>query len=557
MIYLDILLTILMVLAALLLYLLAGYAAKAKNPLWRLLYFLPLIVCVLLTGYVGLELCMLGVYLGALVLMAGFVFDKEKIRKAACVLAAVLSLSAFPLCSSMPSYRTVDFVKDFEDGFAYMKAHYILAEHKGIDWDELYAEYLPLFEEANRDRDEVRNAAVWLRFTAEFNDGHTGFSPSTIREDRELYDKINDYINGNDYGLSLMGLADGSFVAVCVEPDSALTAAGIHNGTVITGWDGMGILEAAQLSEANAAFNHADKDNELFAQAIYAAGVGGDSVTLTYIADDGSEQSIILPKLGSYTERMESTMDTVNRGVEVGNLEWAQVSEDACCLRIKAMMSTAIEETEGDFAPMQVGITEKLAEFESLGCDKLIIDMRSNSGGSGNMVKALAELFAPVGEHYYATDGLWDSENNCYATDPSTGRYLAGTRNTYTGRDVWGGKPIVILVNSLSVSAADHLTAILSGFGNVTVMGLTESNGSAQGVGSVALETGMLAFSACLLLDENGDIFIDSGADLESSNDIDIRIPFDTQAVAALFDRDEDYVLDYALDYLENLLPSQ
>ncbi len=548
MIYLDIILTILELLGALLLFILAGYAAKVKNSSWRLLYFLPLLLCLLLTAYMGADICMLGVYLGSVLMMAGFIFDKEKTRKISCAAAAVLCVTAFPLCSLSPAYRTADFVEDFEHGFASMKEHYILAEHKGIDWDALYDEYLPMFEEANRTRDEVSNSIAWLKFTAQFHDGHTSFMGESIKDGLDLEQKVNDRIYGSDYGLSLMMLSDGSFAAVNV--DEKLAEYGIRNGTIITGWDGMDILEAAQLSEANETINFADEDNERFWQALYAAGVGGDTVDITFIAADGSEQTVTLSRLGSYTERAQGTIDIVNRGVEVGNLEWAQVSDNTACLRIKSMMSTAKEEMNANFSPMQSSIKSKLAAFEEAGCDRLIIDMRSNGGGSGAMVKALAELFAPEGEHFYANNGVWDEENGCYARDPETGRYIIGSNTTYIGQDIWKGKPIVILVNAYSASAADHLTKVMCGFENVTVMGFNESNGSAQGIGSVSLETGTLAFSSCLILDENGDIFIDSDAEHQSTISVDVLVPFDADAVTALFDNDEDYVLNYALDYL-------
>ncbi len=545
----DLIMTIALTVAAVLLYFLAGYAEKVKNNKWRLLYFIPLAACALACGVKGMDLCMTGVYIAAAVLVTGLITDKAKYRRPACAAAVAGCVISVVLCNLSPSYRRVDFVADFEKGFDDMRQRYVLSEHKDIDWDSLYAEYLPQFKEANRTRDEVKNCVTWLKFTAEFCDGHVGYSGVSVTDDKNFEQKVNDYLYGNDYGLSLMGLSDGSFVAVNVEQDSALTAAGIHNGTVVTSWDGMEIPEAAKLSEANAAINFADRDNELFYQPVYAAGVGGEAVTLGYISDGGEECNITLTKLGSYTERFNSTIDIINRGVNIGNLEWTAVSDDTVCLRIKAMMSTAKEELSVDFTPMQSGIIDKLAEYEAAGADKLIIDMRSNGGGSGAMVAAIAELLAPVGEHYYATDGLWDKENNCYKTD-TAGAYVGGNKFVYNGRDIWGGKPIVILVNAYSVSAADHLTAIMSGFDNVTVIGFTEPNGSAQGVGSVQLETGVLAYSACLLLDENGDIFIDSGADGESANGVDIIVPFDMQAVTALFDNGEDYVLNYALEYL-------
>ncbi len=546
---LDLILAIVEIVMAAALFFVAGYAAKAKSNKWRLLYFLPVLVCLLVTGYTGTDICMAGVYIGSALTLAGFAKDDERIRKISCVIAAICVSASIPACYISPTYREVDYVEDFETGFRSMKIHYVLSEHKGIDWDALYDEYLPMFKEANAERDEVANCIAWMKFTAEFHDGHVGYSPA---ED-DVSEAATDILCGNDYGLSLMQLSDGKIVAVNVEPESALTEAGITDGTVITAWDGMDILEAAEKSEGfGVLLSHADLDNELFYKAMYAAGVGGDTVTVSYIAEDGSEKQITLEKLGSYSERLLDTMDILHRGVEAGNLCWAQVSEDAACLRIKSMMSTTKEEEEGAYDPMQNSIRENLAEYEALGCDKLIIDLRENGGGSGLMVKSIAELFAPVGEHYYCTDALWDETKGCYATDEN-GNYIKGKDNVYTGEDIWGGKPIVLLVNAHSASAADHLSDVLRGFDNVTVMGFTEPNGSAQGVNGEYLETGTLAFSSALLLDENGDIFIDAGTDRESANDIDIRIPFNADAVEALFVNDEDYVLNYALDYMADI----
>ncbi len=544
----DIIHTIIQLLFTVTLYFLAGYAAKAKSNKWRLAYFIPLLICALVMGYGGIDICMLGVYIGPVVLMAGFVKDNEKIRKIACVIAALCISTAVPACIFSPTYRAVDYVEDFEAGFRSMKQHYVLAEHKDIDWDSLYDEYLPMFEDANRNRDEVANYITWMRFTAEFHDGHVGFSPAEVA----IHDEALELLCGNDYGLSLMQLSDSSFVAVNVEPDSALTEAGIRNGTVITRWDGTSIMEAAEKSEAfGVLLSHADLDNENFYKPLYAAGVGGDTVEVSYIADDGSEKTITLEKTGSYFTRLESTLNILNKGVDAGNLQWTQVSDDTACLRIKSMMSTTKEEAAGTYDLMKRSIMDELAAYEALGCDKLVIDLRENGGGSGLMVKSIAELFAPVGEHYYCTDALWDADEGSYATDTETGAYIKGKDNNYIGEDIWKGKPIVLLVNAHSASAADHLTEVMSEFKNVTVMGFTEPNGSAQGVNGEYLMTGTLSFSSALLLDENGEIFIDAGVERESGNDIDIRIPFDSNAVEAIFTNEEDYVLNYALDYMK------
>ena len=52
------------------------------------------------------------------------------------------------------------------------------------------------------------------------------------------------------------------------------------------------------------------------------------------------------------------------------------------------------------------------------------------------------------------------------------------------------------------------------------------------------------------MLDRDGSIFIDAGTDKHSTDDIDIKVPFDDKAIHAIFDEDKDYLLDLALERL-------
>ena len=90
----------------------------------------------------------------------------------------------------------------------------------------------------------------------------------------------------------------------------------------------------------------------------------------------------------------------------------------------------------------------------------------------------------------------------------------------------------------------------MRGFENVTVMGFTKTNGSAQGVGSVGMENGALAFSSSLVLNKDGSVFVDAGTSGICGNNVDVKVPFDENAVRVLFDEGGDYVMQKALEYL-------
>ncbi|MBR1693606.1 MAG: peptidase S41 [Lachnospiraceae bacterium] len=517
---------------------LGGYAEQVRNSKWRICYALPFALCLLAAALSGFEISMLSVYLGAILLLGGFLLEKKTIRRTVSAAAGVLIAAALPVCLLYGGYRQPDFVKDFEKGFQAMKEHYVLSEHKGIDWDELYEKYLPRFEEADRAHDEELNYIAWTAFCQEFYDGHVSF---TARKS-EVEMAAQQRFCGKDYGLSLMTLSDGRTAAVNVQEGGALEAAGIRNGTIITAWNGETISEAADRAELTV-MSFPDKDNEAFYRALLVAGMGEEEITITYLDDEGKACEVSVQQQGFYYERLKETMEILDQGLEAGNLSLTGIDEDTYVLRIKGMMYDTDSMADGDYVAMQSQLREQLLSLRQEGAKNLIIDLRGNGGGSGAMVMALAELFAPEGEHYYVTDAVWDEQNACYQKDEKTGTYMPGTVYTYQGEDVWKDGEIVILVNAQSVSASDHFVKVMRGMEHVTVAGFTKPNGSAQGISVLELESGALSFSASLLLDQEGEVFIDSGTERIGGNDVDVRIPFDEEAVRALFDDGEDYLL--------------
>ena len=530
---------------AILLYILAGIARKYISSKWRAFYCVPAVAVMLFLGAQGFEVSMLGAYLGALLLLAGFLKDDFRLRRLTCVGGFVLTLITIPVCMLNKGYRSVDYVQDFKDGVECMKEHYVLTEHKGVDFDVLYEKYLPQFSEANRDHDPVANFIAWSCFCAETHDGHNYF----MIHDEGIIEEAYRKACGNDYGLSLMMLADGTIVAVNVEDNDFFKAAGIHNGTVITSWDGRDILEVARESLIFRMSTYADKDNEAFELALYAAGVGDDSVKITYLDDAGVEKELKLPKIGDYYDRVKETREIIHQGIETGHMMWAEVSDEAVALRIKFMMYDSEASKTENYNDMQQQIRERAAEYQAAGKSHLILDLRDNGGGSGQMVKAIASLFALPGEYYYCSDGLWDDKAEGYVKD-ADGNYVPGKEHYFQGENIWKG-PITLLVNQNSASASDHLTMVMQGMENVTVMGFTEPNGSGQGLNGISLESGELVFSSALMMSRNGEIYIDSGVDRESGNQIDVVIPFDTEAVRVLFDEGGDYVLQKCLEYYQ------
>ena len=522
----------------------AGHANEAANSKWKLLFIVPGFVCMVLSGLSGFEISMLPAYVSVIILAAGFFKESKTFRQMLCIPAILLLLAAIPMCVFNTGYRAPEYTKDFKKAFSAMKEHYVLSEYKKIDWDRLYAAYLPQFQEADKHHDEVEINIIWQRFCQEFHDGHVGWQSfgSGIMEETA------DRMFGSDYGLSLMTLENGDTVAVNVEEGSVLREAGIVNGTVVTAWNQVQIEDLIKNTNVRiSAFP--DEQNERFYRALTAAGTGGKSVTITFLDEDGKICNVEAPKLGSYAKRLEETVRIINGGVKTGNMEWSFPADNTACLRIKQMMYDSISYDDGNHAEMKAELRERILKLRETGTNKLIIDLRDNAGGSMQFVLAVAQLLAPKGGHSYIYEAVWDENTKEYKRD-ADGNYIVGKGITYQGEDLMAGGEIIILVNAATISAGDHLTMLLSEFDNVTVMGFTPSSGSGQAVNSIRFDYGILTYSDVPCLDSEGNIFIDTDFSRQSNMPLDVKVPFDQKAVTALFDEKKDYLLEIAVDVL-------
>lgn len=524
----------------------AGHADRVKNSKWRLLWLIPMASCFLIVYVAGVEKLLIPAYIGAVILGAGFFIPKIKTRRAASGLSWVLVLISLPLCLFNKAYRSVDYVSDFKDGFESMKAHYVLTEHKQVNWDALYEKYLPEFKAANKAHDKVANEIAWYKFCAEFHDGHVNFG-----SDEKTRDAAYSRLSGIDHGLVICTLSDGRTVAA--EVDSSLNALGIHNGTEIISWNGMKPAEADELNEMKQLFSFADADNQKFFEGTFAAGTGGDSVEAVIKDDSGNIKTVVLDKISdNYYNRAKEVYDKLLKGMNVGHMTLTKINDTTVCLRIKTMNFDSISEKD-KHKKMKDELREQILDAKKEGVRDIIIDIRENNGGSGTMVKAIGELFAPKGEYYYVSDAYFDHDKKCYVKE-SDGKWKVAGDVYVDGENILGDDGrIILLVGSHSVSAADHLTKLMSGFENTTVMGFTGPLGSAQGVSPIKLKSGMFSYSSSLMLNKDGTVYIDCGTDYNADDDAEVIVPFDEKAFREIFDEDNDYLMDSAVKYLEEM----
>lgn len=574
----DITLAIIEIILALGFIAISGRIKKYPSNKWRLLYIFPVLLTIMIMSFISWDIRMIGLYIAPVIMALGLFSESLRVKRCIAGGAAAVALLTLVNISINPGYNRLDLYGDFEEVFASMKKHYILTEEKGIDWDKLYKEYKPKFKEADKKQDLTQNYQIWQQYAQEFYDGHVGYIPDKLDENQALSVMCESY--GNDYGLSLIKLSTGEYAAVNVEgcgmsysindkddigeveyskikdeykTENAdaerltLVNAGIKNGTIITKWDGKAIDDYFD-DIPFYYFQVPVKENEEFYQPMYVAGMGGDSVEISFLDESGEEKTVTAPKLGAYAPRLDNTITSIDKGVKMTNLTWESLSEDTVMIRIYSMAYDMNTYDGADYSEMTNKLREEVLAYKEAGIKNIVFDLRSNSGGSPFMVQGVAQLFAPEGEHStYCSAEI--NEDTATFERGADGKYKMGEEMVnYYGEDLWHDGQIILLVNAQTLSAGDDMVYMMGDFPNVKVMGTTKSNNSCQAVQGMEISTGQFAFSVVPNLTEDGEIAIDTLTDHESRVPFDEYIPMDEELITAIFDNGEDFILKYAAE---------
>ena len=428
-----------------------------------------------------------------------------------------------------------------------VEQNYVLCNHKEIDFDELRAVYIPLAEEAEKNHDEEAFAEVVANFCYEFHDGHFYIRVT----DDALREKVNNRMSGNDYGFSMLKLDDGSVIVILADENTEASRLGIHNGTVITAWDGVEINEAIAsvrcVRSAIPLHSYAIEANEDVVRPIYLAGQGGDTVEVSFIDDTGNEKTVTVPKTGCYYDRLLAAITPLvdKRCEEFGYATMLDDHVGYLCIPRESYdkLLDVSASLKDDYPEVRELITSRLEGLKAQGMTSLVIDLRDNDGGLDVINEEVATLFAkeqiqicagfPDGNGAFTVSDNWIwtvAANGCYA-------------------DI----PVVALVNCGCASSGDVLAHHLSECDNVKLMGYTTTWGSAQCMGGECLMSGghiEVRYPNIATLYMNGDVFVDAGADRVSTIPLDVKIPLDRTAATVMYENGQDYELAYACAYL-------
>lgn len=562
---------------------------KKKRKLLNVtLCFLPFIVCLLhfkehyLKGLLLYSLKLyLPLYMGAVIMLVLPFIRKWKVGAritklltipVTClgVLISMMIILVIEWVNVIGNGTQMNYVESFELLTNEMEAHYVLNDWKEIDYRKIKDELMPKVKEAEARQDEEAFYEVLLEYVNHFHDGHIWLEAYTDKG-IEVRNNVNKRFTGKDYGFSLYTIDTGETIAVLVEPGCEAEKNGIADGTIITKWNGMPIREAIE----NANYFPYDRDpvleNFIQKEPIYFAGMGEDTLQVSFMNPSGEEETIALNAIGDYEKRQKYALECLFHEYHVPvteeimnmsddeieafiadiktnneNFFSKMISEDCGYIRINSEEINVLQDTWAEitdsYPAVSKRVDEKLEELKAQGMKQLIIDARNNGGGYPSIIYAIVSLF---------TREEIDMGYNCYQ-DYVTGEthFIADCKVKANGK--WADLPVIVLANSESGSSGDGLVYALSQCPNVTTMGSSNTQGMYQSVGAICFLTDgdfAIRYPMFPSLDREGNPMIDTSADQICRIPLEEKIPITREAALEIFQRGENDELDYEIRY--------
>jgi len=352
-------------------------------------------------------------------------------------------------------YSKMSYVEAFEKLFEKSSREYPFTVEKGIDWKALHDEFLPQFKKVRTEKE----FNVALRdFTNRIPDAHVGvsFNPDVF------YDEY-----GGGLGLVFVQLTDGKVLVKEVLAGLPGGRSGIKAGAEIIGWQGKPVKQA--IDEVIPFFGpYSTQHARHLAQVSFLTRMSPDTkVDITY---KNPGDAVVKEA----TLKAEKEYDSLYRILPGAGQDPLALPIEGYVLNESGLGYVRVNTFQDDYNLMARLWDRYIQDVIDNEIPGLIIDLRANSGGSGDLAMDFAGFFFDkefiLQENYYYNDITGSFEKNEYPTR------VKPAPVTYDG-------PIAVLVSPDCVSACEFFAYALQHDNRSTVVGNYPTAGAAGEVG--------------------------------------------------------------------------
>lgn len=365
--------------------------------------------------------------------------------------------------SEVDDFSELSYTEAFDAMLDKFRLEYAFSEYKGIDWDAKSEAFRPRFAEAEAAEDSAAYELALRDFAWSIPDAHVGvsFGPTMYRAFREA--------TAGGIGIAIRDLDDGRVVVNFLLDDSPAAEAGIENGAEILEIDGLPIDDHVRDTVAWSEPFSLEEQKRL-QQLRYATRFPADGeVEVRWINPGDEEASTATMPVSDERDSFNFSSFFAGRGRHDLPLEFEEIEETEYSLVNIHSFS--------DNERLTIDLWERMiGELNNHSVPGLIIDMRSNGGGSGWLAQQMAAYFYDEA-HVLGNSGYYDEDTEDFFFDPDTeDQFVLPPENLrYRGE-------VAVLVYSSCYSACEFFSWYMTIGERAAIVGHTSTAGAGGSV---------------------------------------------------------------------------
>lgn len=389
---------------------------------------------------------------------------------------------------ALDDFSDLPYSQAFDEMVAKLRQEYAFTELKGIDWDNLEAQYGPRFKQAEDDQDPQGYFLALRDFLWSIPDGHISMDISPIA------DLFREEISGG-LGLALRRLDDGRIMVAYVLPEGPADEAGIQIGAHVLSIDGQPIDEAVENTVPWTSPFSTEHSRELEQLRYVVRFPIGTQVQLEIRNPFAPIRTVGMTAVREFESYDYMPVADTRTGTELP-VEFSVLEEGYGYVNVSSFFDNEV---------LTIQLWERMIEdMNDENIPGLIVDMRFNGGGSGFLADQMAAYFFDD-ELITGNSSFFDDSIDGFYMDPGDERYLYPPREElrYHG-------PVVVIVGPDCASACEFFSYAMTLNERATIIGQYPTAGLGGSVEDFVMpEENRIRFTIGRAVDPEGEIHIE------------------------------------------------
>ena len=394
-----------------------------------------------------------------------------------------------PESTALDDFSQLSYTEAFDKMLEKFTNEYAFTELKGIDWAAKGKEFRPRFEEAEQKKDAHAYALALRDFLWSIPDTHVGFDSSSLNDDF-----THDTAGGLGFGIRETD--DGKIIASFILPDGPADKAGMKFGAEITSLDGKPTAEVVD-STVPWSSPFSNPIIKRLQQLRYATRFPLDKgkVQVKFKNPGASEKTVSLDVVEERTS------------FGVASFYYGQ-SDTALPVEFDVLPSGYGYIKVNSFADndvLSIQVWERAIQyFNDNQVPGVILDMRTNGGGSGWLADQMAAYFFDK-EIVVGNTARYSKDTGEFYMDPGDETRMIPPRPAlqYSG-------PVAVLVGPACASACEFFSYDMTINDRAIIVGQYPSDGAGGSVEQFLMPEGIYTqMTIGRAVDANGDIHLE------------------------------------------------